>query len=132
MPQTVGINKRLCDIKSNEDSLVLVPFSFTVNGTSNPTVMKGDMIARTIVYVSPGKYTVTLKSRPAYCFAGVAKVSNTSNVDLVGHVDWTSVKSAGTFVVRTMTGSVETAPANGQLIGGYLVVKRSSRARTGP
>lgn len=132
MPQTVGLNKRLNDIKSNEDSLVLVPFSFTVNGTSNPAVMKGDMIVRAIAYNSPGKYTLTLKSRPAYCFVGTAKVSNTSNLDLVGHVDWTAVKSAGTFVVRVQLGAVETAPANGQIVGGYLLVKRSSRARTGP
>lgn len=132
MATTVGINKKLFRVLANEDSLVLVPFQFTVNGTTNPTVMKGDMIVRTITRNSAGNWTLTLKSRPAFCYMGVAKVSNTSNVDLVGHVDWTTAKSAGTIVVRTMTGSVETDPANGKLVGGYLVVKRSSRARTGP
>lgn len=131
MPVSPGLNKRLNEVMANEDSLVLIPFGFQINGTSAPDNVKGDMISRTIVRNSAGNFTLTLKRRPAYCFVGVAKVSNTANVDLVGHVDWTTVESAGTFVVRTMTGTVETDPADNKYVGGYLVVKKSSRARTG-
>ena len=127
----VGLNKRLNDVKANEDSLVIIPFGFQINGTSAPDNVKGDLIDRTIVRNSAGNFTLTLRARPAKCLSGVAVVSHTSNVDIVGAVDWTAVETAGTFVVRCLTGTVETDPADNKFVGGHLICKRSSRARTG-
>jgi hypothetical protein len=129
----VGLNKRLNRVQGLDDGIVIVPFRFIVNGTTTPltTSTKGDMIDRAVTRNSAGKWTLTLRARPGFCFYGHAAPSSTTNADLVGQVDWSTVKTAGTFVVRMLTGSVETDPTTGTIIGGYLLMKRTTRARTG-
>jgi|KBSSwiStaDraftv2_1062776.scaffolds.fasta_scaffold309894_3 hypothetical protein len=128
MPTPIaGLCKTLRGVNAHDDGIVLVPFGFVINGTSDPDGVIGDLF-RTVVRTAAGKFTCTLKARPARCFSGHAEVSSTADsTDITGKVDWSSVKSAGTFVVRTMTGSVQTDPADNTIVGGFLVVARTSR-----
>lgn len=131
MPIMVGLNKTLRPVLSHDYDVVLIPFGFTVNGTSDPDGIIGDLVD-TVARSEAGEFLVTLKARPAKCFYGSADVSSTADdVDIYGKVDWSSVESAGTFVVRCMTGATQTDPTDNLLIGGVLVCKKTSRARTG-
>ncbi len=124
----VGLNTRLNDVQSHDDGVVLIPFGFTINGTSDPDGLIGDSLA-TVTRSEAGEFLCTLKARPARCYYGDAQCSNTADdVDVYGKVDWSTVKSAGTFVVRTMTGAVQTDPTDNLLIGGFLLVNRTTRS----
>lgn len=132
MPTLVGLNKTLRRVMAHDDGVVIVPFSFQINGTSAPDNVKGDLISRTVTRNEAGEFVLTLKARPAFCFYGHAEISSTADdVDIYGKVDWSTVESAGTFVVRCMTGTTQTDPTDNLFVGGFLLVKRTSRARTG-
>lgn len=132
MALLVGLNKRLNRVMALEDSLVIIPFQFQINGTSDPDNVKGDMISRTVTRAEAGEFNLTLKARPAFCYAGFAAVNLiVDDVDLYCTVDWSTVKTAGTFVVRCMTAATQTDPTDNYYVGGYLICKKSSRARTG-
>lgn len=122
-----GLNKKLGAVLATQDGVVLVPFGFAINGTTTPDDLRGDEIA-SVARNEAGEFLVTLKHRPAKCYVGVASVCNTADdVDMYGIVDWSTVESAGTFVVRTMTGATQTDPTDNLLVGGVLVVSKTSR-----
>lgn len=111
-----------------DEGVVVVPFGFTINGTSDPDGLIGDGLV-TAVRSEAGEFLCTLKDRPVSCFFGDAEVSSTADdVDIYGKVDWSTVASAGTFVVRTMTGAVQTDPTDNLKVGGFLLVKKTDRA----
>jgi hypothetical protein len=110
-----------------DEGVVLVPFGFTINGTSDPDGLKGDALS-TVARSEAGEFLCTLVGEPVDCFFGTAQVSNTADdVDMYCTVDFSTVDSAGTFVVRTMTGSTQTDPTDNLLVGGYLLVKKTDR-----
>lgn len=124
-----GLGKTFRPVVAHDDGMVLIPFSFKINGTSDPltTTVNGDLF-RSVVRNSAGKFTCTLKARPARCFygeAGVSVVADSTN--LLGQVDWSTVKSTGTFVVRTLVAAVQTDPADLSIVGGFLLVSKTSR-----
>ncbi len=117
MPIMVGLNKKLRPAMAHDEGLVMVPFGFVINGTSNPDGLIGDLLD-TVVRSEAGEFLCTLKARPAKCFFADAGVSETADdTQLSARVDWSSVESAGTFVVRlfgaatalltTLTGTCE-------------------------
>ena len=127
MPIMVGLNKKLRAVQSHDDGVVLVPFGFVINGTSDPDGLIGDLLD-TVVRSEAGEFLCTLKARPAKCFFGHADVSPTADdVDIYGKVDWSSVESAGTFVVRMMTATTQTDPTDNLLVGGFLLVSKTTR-----
>jgi hypothetical protein len=127
MPIMVGLNKKMRPAMAHDEGLVLVPFGFVINGTSDPDGLIGDLLD-TVVRSEAGEFLCTLKARPAKCFVGIADVSSTvDDVDIYGKVDWSTVESAGTFVVRCMTGAVQTDPTDNLLVGGYLLVSKTTR-----
>lgn len=114
-------------MQSAEEGLVLVPFGFTINGTSDPDGIIGDEVD-TVARSEAGEFLVTLKRTAPVCFFGDAGVSNTADdVDIYAKVDWSTVASAGTFVVRTMTGATQTDPTDNTLVGGFLLVRKTTR-----
>lgn len=121
-----GLNTRLNKVEANDEGVVVIPFGFQVNGTSTPDNFVGDLVTG-FTRSSAGVFVGTLKRRPATCIMGDAKVSITSAVDLVGHVDWTDVENVGTFTVRILTGATPTDPADNTRVGGYLLVKKTKR-----
>lgn len=122
-----GLNKRLNQVESHDEGVVAIPFSFTINGTSDPDGLQGDLLD-TVVRNEPGEFLCTLKRRPAVCFVGFAEISSTADdVDIMGKVDWSTVVSAGTFVVRCMTGAVQTDPTDNLVVGGCLFASRTTR-----
>ena len=60
--------KTLRNVQTPDEGVYLVNGHFQSNGTSNPatSTIFGDEIA-SVVYVSAGKWTVTLKTKPARC-----------------------------------------------------------------
>ncbi len=122
-----GLNKKLHAVMSHEDGVVLIPFGFTINGTTTPDGVIGDLVD-SVAYNEAGEFLVTLKCKVAKCFGGFAEVSSTADdVDITGKVDWALAESAGTFVVRTMTGAVQTNPTDNLLVGGALIVSKTTR-----
>ncbi len=114
-----------------DEGCVIVPFGFTINGTSDPDGLIGDMLV-SVARSEAGEFLCTLREEPAVCFYGHAEISSTADdVDIYGKVDWSAVASAGTFVVRCMTGSTETDPTDNLLVGGFLLVKKTTRRARG-
>lgn len=111
-----GLNTRLNPVESHEDGCVIIPFGFTINGTSDPDNLIGDWL-ESVVRSEAGEFLCTLKSKVARCFYGAAGVSVTvDDTPMECEVDWSTVKSAGTFVVRTFGGAIGSL-ASGALTG---------------
>jgi hypothetical protein len=122
-----GLNKRLNPVEAHDEGVTLIPFSFTINGTSDPDGIVGDLLD-TVTRNEAGEFLCTLKRRPARCYYGHAEISSTADdVDIYGKVDWSTVVSAGTFVVRCMTGATQTDPTDNLVVGGVLVVSKTKR-----
>lgn len=123
--------KRLLPVDSTDEGVVLIPFGFTINGTSDPDGLIGDNLA-TVARSEAGEFLCTLKDVPPYVFFGYAEISSTADdVDIYGKVDWSTVVSAGTFVVRCMTGSTQTDPTDNLKVGGFLLAKKTTRVARG-
>lgn len=124
---TPGLNKRLDMVESTDQSVVIIPFKAQINGTSAPDNLEGSNVT-SVARNEAGEFLFTLTKMPAKCIAGFAAVSNTADdVDMYAIVDFSTVESAGTFVVRTMTGSTQTDPTDNLLIGGFLLCLKSSK-----
>lgn len=123
-----GLNRVLSLLEILGDGFVVIPFGFTINGTTTPDGLKGPLAS--VAYSEAGEFLCTLSdnSVPAQCYVGFASVSNTADdVDMYSIVDWSTVVSAGTFVVRTMTGSTQTDPTDNLLVGGFLLGRKTDR-----
>jgi hypothetical protein len=123
-----GLNRKLDLLEILGEGFAIIPFGFTINGTSNPDGLKGPL--STVVRDEAGEFTCTLldNSTPAQCFHGTADVCTLADdVDIYGKVDWSTVVSAGTFKVRTMTGATQTDPTDDLLVGGFLLVRKTDR-----
>jgi nitroimidazol reductase NimA-like FMN-containing flavoprotein (pyridoxamine 5'-phosphate oxidase superfamily) len=128
---TARIKGRLVQIETPEEGVVVVPFAFVVNGTSDPDGLQGDELV-SVTRSEAGEFLCTLRNKPAICFFGDAGVSNTADdVDLYAKVDWSSVVSDGTFVVRAMTAATQTDPTDNLKIGGFLLLKKTTRVARG-
>lgn len=118
-------------VESPDEGVEIVPFGFTINGTSDPDGLIGDTLA-SVTRSEAGEFLCTLRDQYPYCFYGHADVSSTADdVDIYGKVDWSSVVSAGTFVVRCMTATTQTDPSDNLLVGGFLLVKKTTRVARG-
>lgn len=123
--------QRLQGVQSTDEGCVLVPFGFTINGTDDPDGLIGDALA-SVDRSEAGEFLCTLRDAPAVCFYGDAQVSSTADdVDIYAKVDWSTVVSAGTFVVRAMTAATQTDPTDNLKVGGFLLVKKTTRAARG-
>ncbi len=123
-----GLNRPLLPLECLGDGFVVIPFGFTVNGTSDGDGLIGPIASA--VFDEAGEYTLTLldNSVPAQCYVGFASVSNTADdVDMYTVVDWSTVVSAGTFKVRMMTAATQTTPTNDLLVGGFLLARKTDR-----
>jgi hypothetical protein len=123
-----GLNRVLSPVECLGEAFVVIPFGFTINGTTTPDGLKGPLTS--VAYSEAGEFLCTLMDNcvPAQCYVGFASVSNTSDdVDMYAIVDWSTVVSAGTFVVRTMTGAVQTDPTDNLLVGGFLLTRKTDR-----
>lgn len=120
---------RLSQVEIVDEGVVLLPFGFTINGTSDPDGLKG-LCLLSVARSEAGEFLCTLADgyKPYFCFYGRADVSVTADdTDVEGLLDWSTVASAGTFVVRTMTGAVQTDPTDDLLVGGFLLCKKTDR-----
>lgn len=118
-------------VEAPDEGVVLLPFSFTVNGTSDADGLSGDTLV-SAVFSEAGEYLCTLRDKYPTCFGGFANISNTTDdVDLYAKVDTSAVVSAGTFVVRCMTGATQTTPGDNLVVSGVLIVKKNTRRARG-
>lgn len=121
------LRRKLFQIESTDEGVVAIPFGFTINGTTTPDGLKGDSLA-SVARSEAGEFLCTLTGEPVDCFGGFAQVSNTADdVDMYCTIDFSTVDTTGTFVVRTMTGATQTDPTDNLLVGGVLFVKKTSR-----
>lgn len=119
-------------VTSPFEGLVAVPFSFTVNGTSDADGLSEDSLV-SAVFAEAGEYLCTLRDKFPSCLGGFANISNTSDdVDLYAKVESDSIVSGGTFTVRCMTGAVQTTPADNTVITGVVFCRKNTRVARGP
>lgn len=124
----MGLNRILQLLEILGDGFVVIPFGFTINGTTTPDGLLGPLAS--VAYSEAGEFLCTLadNSTPYSCIYGCAQPSTTADdTDLDGKVDWSTVASAGTFVVRTMAGGTQTDPADNTLVGGFLLCRKTDR-----
>jgi hypothetical protein len=118
-------------VETPDEGMEIIPFGFTINGTTTPDGLIGDALV-SVARSEAGEFLCTLRDRVPGCFYGHADVSTTADdVDIYGKVDWSAVVSAGTFVVRTMTAATQTDPTDNLLVGGFLLVKKTTRRARG-
>lgn len=111
-----GLNKKLRPAMAHDEGLVVVPFGFVINGTSDPDGIIGDLVD-TVTRSEAGEFVVTLKCKVAKCFFGAAGVSETADdTQLSARVDWSTTESAGTATVRIF-GAPTTTLTSGALTG---------------
>jgi hypothetical protein len=125
----MGLNVVLHALQTIGDGYVAIPFGFQINGTSDPDNKSGALAS--VVRSEAGEFLCTLRRelRPYACIFGFAEISTTADdVDLQTKTDWSTVVSAGTFVVRMLTGAVQTDPTDNTLVGGVLLVKTNRRS----
>lgn len=127
MTVKTGLNTTLRKVEAHDEGMVIIPFGCTINGTSDPDAIVGDLIA-SVTRSEAGEFEFTLKRRPARCYFAVAGVSNTADdKDELCRVDWSSVESAGTFKVYVQVGATQTDPGDDLLLGGVLYCKKTTR-----
>src|SRR5688572_28746751 len=118
-------------VETPDEGVMVVPFGFTINGTSDPDGLIGDTLA-SVVRNEAGEFLCTLRDQYAACFFGDASCSVTADdTDLEGRVDWSTVVSDGTFTVRFMDDTTQTDPTDNLLAGGFLLVTKTTRAARG-
>jgi hypothetical protein len=118
-------------VEAKDEELVVVPFGFTINGTSDPDGLIGDELV-SAVRSEAGEFLCTLKDQFAQCFFGHAECSVTADdTDLSGRVDWSTVVSDGTFTVRFLDDTTQTDPTDNLLVGGFLLCKKTLRRARG-
>ena len=119
------LSRLLQQIMSVDAGLIVIPWSFTINGTSNPTVWTGDLI-KAPVRNSAGKFTLELRNQPYAIVGGDASMLLVASdtVDIYPQCDITNFAAATpTFVVKCKTGTANTDPPNGSIVGGYLIAR---------
>lgn len=128
MPRRV---QKLHRVETPDEGLVLVPFSFTVNGTSDADGLSGDTLV-SAAFAEAGEYLCTCRDQYAECFGGFANISNTADdVDLYAKVDTSTTVSAGTFTVRCMTAATQTTPTDDTVVAGFLLCRKTTRRARG-
>ncbi len=119
--------QKLHNLQAPDEGVVLLPFSFTVNGTSDADGLDGDSLV-SATFAEAGEYLCTLRDKYPACFGGFANISNTADdVDLYAKVDTSTVVNGSTFTVRCMTGASQTTPTDNTVVSGVLFVKKSTR-----
>ncbi len=112
-----------------DQGVVVVPFGFTINGTSTPDGLKG-LALYTVARSEAGEFLCTLADgyAPYSVFYGVASASIVADdTDVTCLVDWSTTATDRIFTVRTMTGATQTDPTDDTLIGGHLLCKKTDR-----
>jgi hypothetical protein len=123
----MGLSKLLAAVLAHDEGLVLIPFGFTINGTTTPDGVVG-LDVSTVSREEAGEFNVTLVDIPAACLFAVAGVSNTADdVDMYARCDWSTVATDGILKVRAQTGATQTDPTDNLLVGGFLVCRKTSR-----
>ena len=123
----MGLSKLLTQVLCRDEEVVLLPFGFTINGTSDPDGVTGLGVS-TVTRAEAGEFNVTLVDEPAVCLFAVADVSVTADdVDLYARCDWSTVATDGILKVRTMTGATQTDPSDNLLVGGVIVCRKTAR-----
>lgn len=113
-----------------DEGIVLVPFGFQVNGTSDPDNLKGDKLT-TATRAAAGRFTLTLAvgTAPYSVVFGTASASTVANsTDVKCQVDWSTTATDRIFTVRTMAGATEIDPTDNTFVGGVLFCKTTDRA----
>ena len=121
--------QRLQQIETPDEGVVLVPFAIQFAG-GVPVVVEGDALVNAAD--AAGKFTLTFRDKPPVCYAAGATPSVVADdVDLYAQCDWTDMVANGVLVVKTKTGSTNTDPPANTFIGGYVLVKKTTRRARG-
>jgi hypothetical protein len=123
-----GYDRIMDDVQSTDGDLVLVPFCFTTNGASAPTLVFGDQVtSRLVTRTSAGLYTFTLYNIPYAVVGGGVTCTSGATEDIVPHLDATAGATTGIITVRTMTATTATDPISGAVVYGHLLCARNDR-----
>lgn len=120
--------RKLHGVQSPDEGIVIVPYSFRVNGTSAGDDLSGDTLV-SAAFSEAGEYLLTFRDKFASClFSPPPSLANVADdVDLYAKIDPTDVCIGGTATVRCMTGATQTTPTDNTLISGVLICKKSTR-----
>lgn len=122
------LKHKLFEVETTDEGVVIMPFGFTINGTSDPDGLTGCVTAA--VRDEAGEFSLTLEGEPVSCFYAHADISTTADdVDIYGKCDWSTVATTGVLKVRFMTGTTQTDPTDNLVAGGFILVKKTNRNR---
>lgn len=122
-------DRKLTQVEVPDEGVVDIPFGFTINGTTDPDGLKGDLLL-SAVRSEAGEFLCRLAvgAYPYFVFFGSANASVVADdTDVKCQVDWSTTAADGIFTVRTMAGATQVDPTDNTLIGGVLKCKKTER-----
>ncbi len=131
----MGLDRSLLDPKCLDEGMVILPISFVISGASNAaaaTVYGNIVHNRLVTYSSAGIYTLTLENKPYVVLGGGGVLSGGTSEDITVQIDVSAATTTGVITFRFKTGSVTTAPADGNVFIGHLIVAYTDRRAGGP
>ena len=119
-------------VEARDVGLALVPFAFTINGTSNPLVANnaGDEISgQQVTRTGAGVFTFALNLSYAKFIGCVMGGVYGASGDIVPQVTAADPvgNGANNITVKTLAAAVATDPANGSIVSGVLICKTNQR-----
>lgn len=119
-------DRRRHQVTTLDLDVVLVPFAFQINGTSNPDNARGDIISsRAVTRAAAGKFTFTTTQNAYQVISAVGAHSGGDATDFTVDVD--PFTAMGTVTVRCKTGGTLTDPGDNTWVSGHLVLATTSR-----
>jgi hypothetical protein len=126
------INRRRKVVEGVDQNLLLIPVSFTINGTTTPDGLEGSLL-ESVAYTAAGKFTCTLRDSPYQVLNAIPSmgVVTADNIDIYAQCDKSGLASGGlTFVVKTKTGATLTDPPDDSVVDVLLVCRHAASGGT--
>ncbi len=121
-------DRKLVQPEIVDEGVVMIPFAFQINATSDPNNVQGDEVSgRVVTRTSAGLFTFTLVDKAYSVIGGGVTCTSGATEDIVPHLDPTLVPTTGVVTVRTMTAGTPTDPADDNFVYGHLLVKKTDR-----
>jgi len=119
-------------VETRDVGLMLVPFAFTINGTSNPVLAanNGDeVVGQQVTRTGAGVFTFQIDSSYAKLIGIVVGGIYGASGDIVPQCTATDPvgNSANNTTIKTMTGAAPADPSSGSIVSGILIVKKNIR-----
>lgn len=118
-------NRKTEEARTLDERVILVAYSFTANGTSNPNTVVGAIVQdKAVTRASAGKFTFQMAEVAYQNIPGPPNVSGGTTEDIYGQA---TIAANGLVTVQTKTGGTNTDPTAGDVVSGVIYCVTTDR-----